>query len=556
MEDLLPTGLWRRIAPVFRAPAHADPEEARSLRVSHLLSWAIILGVIPPFFLSLGGEFQVAESLLAVQFAAGLVAMSQVRRLRWRLANAILMFATLGVSVGLVLGSPHGVQDVATLTLPALVVLAALTMSSRGALVYTALVTLMVAILYGIEAAGLRLPTPPPPTEWADMIEAVIIVAVAGIATHLLADQLRRSIRSGRERGQALAVANATLQQESARLRTSEARLSSLVDASPDGIYQIDLRGTVQSCNRAGAELIGASAPGGVIGKNVLDVIAPEERALALVYFAQTVGEGIVRGIELTIHRLTEGALIAEFSAAVMRDAEGRPESLMVVARDATERRDSRARLERSNREQQVLLKEIHHRVKNNMQVISSLLSLQAAQMPDDRVRALFAESQNRVRSMALVHEKLYRSASLAEIDFGEYLESVVNELTRGHGRAQIVGRVSGRGIFLPIDTAIPCGLIVNELVSNALKHAFGGLPSGTVDVVIGRRDEEELELVVRDDGIGFPPNRPVSEESSMGLAIVTNLVAQIQGTLERGSGPGSEFRVRFPDPLTTKAGA
>jgi PAS domain S-box-containing protein len=448
------------------------------------------------------------------------------------------------------------VQDVATLTLPALVVLAALTMSSWGAFVYTILVTATVAVLYGIEAAGLRLPTPPPLTGWTDMIEAIIIVGVAGMATWLLADQLRQSIRSARERGQALAVANATLQQESVRLRASEARLSSLVDASPDGIYQINLRGNVQSCNRAGAELLGVSAPGEVIGKNVLDVIAPEERALALVYFAQVVGEGVVRGIELTIRRLRGGSLVAEFSAAVMRDAEGRPESLMVVARDVTEKRESRARIERSYREQQVLLKEIHHRVKNNMQVISSLLSLQAAQVSDDKVRALFAESQNRVRSMALVHEKLYQSPSFAEIDFGEYLESVVLELTRSYSRAHVAGRVTGRGILLPIDAAIPCGLIVNELVSNALKHAFGGRPSGTVDVVIGRLEGDELELVVRDDGVGFPQDRPISDERSMGMAIVTNLVEQIHGRLERGPGPGTEFRIRFPDPLVRKAGA
>ncbi len=200
-----------------------------------------------------------------------------------------------------------------------------------------------------------------------------------------------------------------------------------------------------------------------------------------------------------------------------------------------------------SLREKEVLLKEIHHRVKNNMQVITSLLNLQAYQTEDPSIRALFRETQDRVRSMALVHEKLYRSEDMASIDFGEYLKSLTTQLMRSNYRPGITATVDADRVLLEINIAIPCGLIVNELVSNALKHAFEGREQGTVVVTLKRRTGETVELRVQDDGVGFPPGVDIQTLTSMGMNIINTLTSQIFGTVTMERAQGTAFLITFP---------
>ncbi len=200
-----------------------------------------------------------------------------------------------------------------------------------------------------------------------------------------------------------------------------------------------------------------------------------------------------------------------------------------------------------SLREKEVLLKEVHHRVKNNLQVISSLLNIQAYQTGDQSVRRLFRETQDRVRSMALVHEKLYRSADMANIDFGEYLTTVTSELMRSAYRAGITCTVHAESMFLGVDIAIPCGLIVNELVSNALKHAFRDRDRGEVIVTLRRADRETLEMTVADDGVGFPPGVDIQALTSMGMNLVVTLTGQIAGRVALDRSHGTKIVVAFP---------
>jgi len=206
-----------------------------------------------------------------------------------------------------------------------------------------------------------------------------------------------------------------------------------------------------------------------------------------------------------------------------------------------------------------VLLKEVHHRVKNNLQVISSLLNLQAARVissllnlqaarvPDRTTRDKLRESQNRVRSMALIHEKLYQSPNLADIDFAAYLRSLVSSLAQSYrDQAQSVQvDVQAIGSQLDLDTAIPCGLIVNELVSNALKHGFPEGRPGAIMVSLETADEDRLCLRVRDDGVGLPADRK-RLDSSLGLSLVRTLSDQIGGTLTIVSSSGADFAVCF----------
>jgi two-component sensor histidine kinase len=206
-----------------------------------------------------------------------------------------------------------------------------------------------------------------------------------------------------------------------------------------------------------------------------------------------------------------------------------------------------------SLREKETLLKEIHHRVKNNLQVIASLLRLQSRYLKDERDRAMFEESQNRVHSISLVHEKLYRANDLARIDFCDYLLTLTRGLADGWSGTgvpvQII--VKAEGVHLGVDTAIPCGLIVTELVTNALKHAFANAASGEICIDAVAGPENWLELTVKDNGVGMPENLDFRRSGSLGLELVSSLVRQLGATVEIKRNAGTSFRIGFRLPKT-----
>jgi two-component sensor histidine kinase len=198
--------------------------------------------------------------------------------------------------------------------------------------------------------------------------------------------------------------------------------------------------------------------------------------------------------------------------------------------------------------EKEVLLKEIHHRVKNNMQIISSLLSLQSRYVKDEDDGEIFKECQNRVRSMAMIHENLYRSPNLAEINLQEYLQSLITGLFSSYGANPqlIITQMDLEKVSVDIDKFISCGLIINELISNSLKYAF---PSneGEITLSLRRLDGNELEMVVADDGVGFPENLDFRRTESLGLQLVNNLVKQLDGEIELENTRGTKFTIKFP---------
>jgi len=218
---------------------------------------------------------------------------------------------------------------------------------------------------------------------------------------------------------------------------------------------------------------------------------------------------------------------------------------------ESQKRQEAEQKIKKSLHEKEILLREIHHRVKNNMQIISSLLNLQSRSIEDENARDVFKESQNRVRSMSMVHELLYKSPDLDSIYFKEYMTNLINTLFHSYGASnrQIVLESEIENIKMGIDTAIPLGLIMNELLTNSLNHAFENRQNGEIKVS-AKIDGDEYLVTISDNGVGFPDDIDFYHTRSLGLQLVNTLVQQIRGTIELKSETniGTSFEIRFKE--------
>lgn len=215
---------------------------------------------------------------------------------------------------------------------------------------------------------------------------------------------------------------------------------------------------------------------------------------------------------------------------------------------EIVERKEAEKRIRQSLQEKEVLLKEVHHRVKNNLQIITSLLNLQAVEITDPDTREKFRDSMGRVKSMAIIHERLYQTDNLAEVALSEYIDSLTRFLagnvSGNGGRINIVQDIED--VALPIDIAVPCGLIVNELVTNSLKHAFPDQQKGEVRISSKCMEKGVLTLSVRDNGVGLPEGIHPDNLSSLGMRLVHNLTDQLGGILAFGNDGGAVFSIQF----------
>ncbi len=224
------------------------------------------------------------------------------------------------------------------------------------------------------------------------------------------------------------------------------------------------------------------------------------------------------------------------------------PLMLCTVVQDITDRKDFENSLKTSLEEKEVLLREIHHRVKNNLQIISSLLNLQTVYINDGEALNLFKESQNRVKSMSMIHESLYQSRDLAHIDFAIYISRLSTELLSSYGVN--VNRISLNTdleeIFLDINTAIPCGLIITELFTNSIKYAFPDGRKGSINIKFKLDDDDHFLLEVADDGVGLADDVDFKNTKSLGMRLINSLVDQLDGTIELDSSAGTRFIIKF----------
>jgi PAS domain S-box-containing protein len=332
--------------------------------------------------------------------------------------------------------------------------------------------------------------------------------------------------------------------------RAAEARFRALLESAPDGIVVVDSSGMIVIVNSQTERLFGYTRQE-LIG-NPIEMLVPDSvRATHHGHRDTYVNDPKLRpmgaGRPLS-GRTKEGQEFpVEISLSPLVTDQGR--MVMSIIRDITERRKAEETIQASLREKEALLREIHHRVKNNLQVTSSLLRLQAGAVADPQSREMFEETESRIRSMALVHEKLYQSTNLSRIDFADYIRSLGALLfsSSAINPANVKLQVSGGDIYLSIDTAVPCGLIVNELLSNALKHAFPGDRTGEIHVHLDEQEGGWIRASVRDDGVGLSSDFDPERTSTLGLQLVHGLAQQIDGriTIERGVGAG--FILEFP---------
>jgi len=337
-------------------------------------------------------------------------------------------------------------------------------------------------------------------------------------------------------------------------LRQSERReremrlLAFTLDCARDGFCVTDLQQTILHVNQSLCQMYGYQEEE-LVGRTIDLLRSPSVPPEQVREIALRTQHGGWSG-ELMQRRKNGEEFPADLSTSVVRNDDGEPVARVTVARDISERRKAEQQIRASLNEKEILLKEIHHRVKNNLQVITSLLNLQSSKEDHPQTAAVLRESQNRIRSMALVHEELYRSRDLARVDLSSYIGKLASGLFRvfASPSSEIGLQIEVRDVFLPVDTAIPCGLILNELISNALKHAFRSSPQGTITIRMAKRGEA-YELLVQDDGVGLPPYLSLESAETLGLQLVNTLIKQLHGTLQVERTGGTAFLLRFPEP-------
>ncbi|MGB8953680.1 MAG: histidine kinase dimerization/phosphoacceptor domain -containing protein [Candidatus Aminicenantales bacterium] len=330
-------------------------------------------------------------------------------------------------------------------------------------------------------------------------------------------------------------------------LRESEERFKLLFDFAPDAYYLNDLKGNFIDGNRAAEELLGCKKKD-LIGQSFLTlrILSESQVPKAAELLAKNALQQPTGPDEFILnHR--DGSQVAVEIRTYPVHFKGQS-FVLGIARDITKRQQAEKKLRESLLEKEALLKEIQHRVKNNMQVILSILNLQARQCKDPVVNEVFRKTQNRIRSIALVHENLYRFKDMSRIDISEYIHGLAIHLFHSYHVDTDLVRFKPEiaRIYMDINTAIPCGLIVNELVSNALKHAFLGKRRGEVCVHLSPFNHHQFELVIRDNGIGFPNIIDFKKTETLGLQIVMTLVDQLDGTIELARKKGTEFTLIF----------
>ena len=338
--------------------------------------------------------------------------------------------------------------------------------------------------------------------------------------------------------------------QKDIKLRESQEKFRSVADSAVDGIITTDNTGKIILFNPSLENMFGYSIDE-IKGKHVT-MLMPNRYKQKFIdkldRFKSTGNHELDRKTFESLGLRNDGT---EFPFEISIATWGSKDNMFTtsIIRDVTERKRTENMLEKSLYEKEILLKEIHHRVKNNLMIISSLLNLQSDYIKDEESKNIFKESENRARSMALIHERLYQSTDLKRIDFGDYLRTLAKDLYHTYvmDTDLIKLNVDVDDIKLDINTSIPLGLILNELVTNCLKHAFSHGESGEINIKFHAHNKKYF-LEVKDNGIGFPNYIDYKNTDTLGLKLVTSLTEQIDGQIEFNNISGTSFKIIFTE--------
>lgn len=340
----------------------------------------------------------------------------------------------------------------------------------------------------------------------------------------------------------------------------SEIKFSKVINQSPEGIILVNHKGAIIEWNRMEEEITGLSR-NEALGRNIWDVqnnmVSSDLKILLFM-------ENLEKMVQQSFLERDTDKLSGSFITEII-DKEGKtrfyqiksfilPDKtafiVCIITQDITEIKEFQLKLVASLHEKEVLLKEIHHRVKNNLQVISSLLSLQSDYIKDPIATRLFLDSQTRVKSMAIIHEKLYQSEDFTKVSLAEYIENLISYLLETYSVNQkgieLKTEIDDTG--LEISKAVPCGLIINELITNALKYSFQGKKSGVLQITLKTIENGWVKLVVEDNGIGLPKDFSLENTHSFGLNLVKDLVYQLNGAITVSHNEGVRFTIEFPN--------
>jgi PAS domain S-box-containing protein len=338
-------------------------------------------------------------------------------------------------------------------------------------------------------------------------------------------------------------------------LRASEERFRLVVEDAPNAIIMVDEAGTIALANSEAERLFGYARED-LVGKPV-EILVPqrfhgEHPGLRAGYLQAPRVRSMGAGRDLYGLRRDGTEVPIEIGLNPIRTTEG--EFVLASVVDITERRRAQAQLAAALREKTVLLNEVHHRVKNNLQVITSLLNLQAGRAHDPALRSMIDESRVRVQAMALIHQLLFERVDWSTVQLAAYLQRLGDLLASTYGASRVAVEVVAEEIELDVQRAVPCGLLVNELVTNAFKHAFPGERRGRIRIELHRAGDSDAILRVSDDGIGLPPGLDIAHANSLGMQLAPLLAEQLGATLTIDRGPGARFELRFPITTTTMA--
>jgi PAS domain S-box-containing protein len=341
-----------------------------------------------------------------------------------------------------------------------------------------------------------------------------------------------------------------TRKQMESALRESEEKFRTMIEHSLQGIFIIqDFR--IVYANEAIAQITGYTLEEllSLPSAKVQGIVHPDDQGMVWGRMADRLaGKDVPSRYEFRVVRKDGETLWLEMVVGRI-EFQGKP-AVQGAVIDITDRQQADEQIKASLREKEVMLREIHHRVKNNMQIILSLLRIQSRTVKDTGTQEMFKQSQNRIRSMALIHEALYKSKDLAMIDIADYLRRMTTHLLSVYREAlgEIEIKQEAEGVFLNINKAIPCGLIISELVSNCLKHAFPEKKQGQITIRISKNKKGIYSLIVKDNGIGLPEGLNYREAETLGLQLVTDLVLQINGSiqLKKIHETGTEFVIKF----------